>query len=67
MLWTMIVMTAIFTTSNSSGGADISTVSVPGFTTEDACNRAGWMIGLPTPTNSWYRIKSTFTCVPMGE
>ena len=67
MIWTMIVMTAIFTTSSSSGGASISAVNVPGFTTEDACNRAGRAIKLPTPSNSWYRIESTFTCVPMGE
>lgn len=63
-MYTLILITALFP-GNSYGGGNISSHSVPGFTTKQACINAGNSISVPSGGYSNNTARIIFSCVKM--
>ena len=62
-MYTLILITALLPYSNQAGG-NVSSSSVPGFTTKQACINAGNSLVVPT-TKSLSTTRIIFSCVKM--
>lgn len=63
-MYTLILITDLFP-GNSYGGGNISSSSVPGFTTKQACINAGNSISVPSGGYSNNTARIIFSCVKM--
>lgn len=61
-MYTLILITALLPASDGGGG-NISSSSVPGFTTKQACVNAGNSLVIPSGGNSFNKTKVIFSCV----
>jgi hypothetical protein len=64
MLYTLVIVTALIPTFHPQSGGNVSTHSVSGFSTEQACINAGNKIVIPSDGN-YHKTKAVFTCVKM--
>lgn len=63
MLYTLVLVTALIPQYGQAGG-NVSSNSIKGFSTEQACINAGNKITIPAGSDR-YTTKVVFTCVPM--
>ena len=64
MLYTLIIVTALIPTYDYRSGGNLSTYSVPGFSSEAACLDAAKRVQIPAD-GSYHKTKAIFTCVPI--
>ena len=65
MLYTLVLVTALIPSSGyANSGGNVSSSSIHGFTTEQACINAGKKIMIPG-NGDYHKTVATFTCVKM--
>lgn len=63
MIYTLVLVTALIPSYPNSGG-NVSSSSIHGFTTEQACINAGKKIMIPR-NGEYHKTVATFACVKM--